>query len=82
MKTILAVVVASFCLAATGNGACEFKTEEDLARDKCKQECTNYGAAFANLSRVPGGFGHADDYECWCRRGAESGGGSEPLRIW
>jgi hypothetical protein len=79
MKTILAVLAAVFLMGANGGPSCETKSDEDLAHDRCKRECPQYGAVFVRLSSTGSNY---PDFECWCRRGAEAGGGSEPLRIW
>ena len=71
MKTIMAVVV----MLVAG---CTDKAED--AEERCKKACPAYSASFASITPT-GSFGN-NDYECWCRRGTEAGGGSEPLRIW
>lgn len=72
MRFLLAVVVAVFV------AGCVNVTDE--ATKRCKSDCPTYGATFVRVT--PTGSINDTDYECWCRRGADSGGGSEPLRIW
>ena len=76
MRTILAVVA----LFVLGGAGCKRKCDDAWAQDvkRCEEECQQYGATFVRLTPITG-FCNG---ECWCRRGAEAGGGSEPLRIW
>jgi hypothetical protein len=74
MKTILAVVVAIFAVGCQG-------VRRDEAVANCKKACPQYGAVYAHSTRKANSS-MEDAWECWCRRGAEAGGGSEPLRIW
>jgi hypothetical protein len=73
MKTILSVVV----LFVIGCGA------EERAEKRCREDCPTYGAMFVRVSCNGDACGEKEEqWGCWCRRGAEAGGGSEPLRIW
>ncbi len=74
MKMFLAVVVMLVAVGCHG-------VERDKAVAKCKAACPQYGATYAHATRQADSS-MEDAWECWCRRGAESGGGSEPLRIW
>lgn len=74
MRLLLAVVVAVF-VAGCGAG--------DRAEERCKADCPTYGAVFVRVSCNGNACGEQESHwACWCRRGAESGSGSEPLRIW
>lgn len=74
MRKILVVVVALFVLG------CQAR---ERAEDRCKADCPTYGASFVKVSCDAANCDTADEnWECWCRRGAESGQGSDPLRIW
>jgi len=80
MRTMLAVVVALFILGGIGCKKVQRNCDDAWAQDvkRCEGECQQYGATFVRLTPITG-FCNG---ECWCRRGAEAGGGSEPLRIW
>jgi hypothetical protein len=73
------LVVAAALLAFIGSG-CKKHCDEAWQRnyDLCVKQCAEYGAAFAGLTPITGFC----TGECWCRKGAEQGGGSEPIRIW
>lgn len=74
MKTLLAAAVAVSLLGCDA---------EEQAEDRCRSACPAYGATFAGITCGGDACSMAvRQWECWCRRGAESGGGSEPLRIW
>ncbi len=74
MRTILAVVVALFVIGCGRSRS----TMEAI----CKRDCPARSAEYVGVSS--GGAEGLDwnRWECWCRKGAEQGSGSEPLRIW
>ena len=72
MKKILVALVTIMLLGCS--------VEPEMTA-RCEQDCPLYGATFVKLSRH-GNSCNESSWECWCRRGAEAGGGSEPLRIW
>ncbi len=57
-------------------------TAREEAEKRCREECPQYGATFVRLSGCREDSLAIEKCQCWCRRGAEQGGGSEPLRIW
>ena len=73
-KALTAIVLAAGMLLG-----CSVQPEMEK---KCREDCPTYGAVYVRVSTTQPGSESAEAYECWCRRGAESGGGSEPLRIW
>lgn len=80
MKTILAAAIA--VLAIGCDYGCDYGAKQK-ATDRCQRDCPTYGASFVRVT-CPGSYcsEYVERWECWCRRGAESGVGSEPLRIW
>lgn len=75
-------LIASMVLLASAS-CCDTR---DRMEKQCRDDCTSYGAGYMRLKPTCGNSdgccSSEGDYECWCRKGAEQGSGSEPLRIW
>jgi hypothetical protein len=80
--TMTKTIVVTLALLISG-GCCDVR---DRMQKQCIDDCLSYGAGYMRLKATCGDTNGCcsseGDFECWCRRGAESGGGSEPLRIW
>jgi hypothetical protein len=76
MKLMLVVLF----MFVFGCCACDAR---DKAEKRCEVDCAEYGASYVRVSCNGSNCDSiVDQWECWCRRGVESGIGSEPLRVW